>query len=85
LLRALFEAFRLEVQYDQSSRWADCRVTIDGDAVEQLTTESEDALQASAVTDFDGRSVPFWYVPPAGFERKGCTSALTLAATYVLA
>jgi hypothetical protein len=23
-------------------------------------------------------------VPPAGFERKGCTSALTLAATYVL-
>jgi hypothetical protein len=53
LLRALFEAFRLEVHYDQSARWPDCQVTIDGDAVEQLTTESGAVLQASTAKDLD--------------------------------
>jgi site-specific DNA recombinase len=68
LLRAHFEAFRLEIHYDKRTNVATCRVTIAADAI---TAQRHTANQAINVQTGAGDSpspVPICVAPPAGFE-----------------
>jgi site-specific DNA recombinase len=73
LLRAVFEAFRLEIRYDKSTNIATCRVAI---AAEAIDTQQRTATQViDATTDPDQQaSVPICVAPPAGHTEQGNAS-----------
>ncbi|WP_433264845.1 recombinase family protein [Actinosynnema sp. CS-041913] len=75
LSRRLFEALRLEIHYDHSSRTATCRVTLLGDTINAVSSTTQEAVvilfpkqkgPAMEMQDLPNGTV--CVVPPAGFE-----------------
>jgi site-specific DNA recombinase len=83
MLRRMFESFRLQVRYDKVASWATCRVAIREETLDQLLTDSSALSQRKRTIQTE--SVPFWLVPPVGFERKGRQSPVQICARYGLA
>jgi DNA invertase Pin-like site-specific DNA recombinase len=63
-VRAIFEAFRLQMYYDRRNRTVRCRVTLTGDTVAAAADSVAKGEQTAALTC----GVPICFVPPAGFE-----------------
>jgi hypothetical protein len=76
LSRSLFEALRLEIHYDYSTRTATCRVTLLGDTIETVSRTTQEAVvipfpkqKGPAMDDLHGGTV--CVVPPAGTPKDG--------------